>query len=154
MRIDATATIDVPPAALWPWIDDPGRCKQWMKGVLDYVPDAPGPLRPGSTATMRVREGGKAAEYRLRILERVPPEHLSLEISGGSFRGMKMLVDYRLVDLGGRTRLDYSAGCETKGALRLLAPLLSLFARMQVRTFFRALKRLAEAEGRPAAAGR
>ena len=60
-----------------------------------------------------------------------------------------MAVDYRLQNLGARTRLDYTAAADTTGAgilMRLMLPLFKLFSAMQVRGFMKTLKHLAEAE--------
>jgi hypothetical protein len=65
-----------------------------------------------------------------------------------------MHVDYRLVPQVGRTRLDYVAeagGTRLPWVFRLLMPLLQLFSRLQLNSFLRTLKRLAEEEGQKAA---
>jgi carbon monoxide dehydrogenase subunit G len=136
------------PEALWPWIDDPERCKQWMKGLLEVRPTSPGPTRKGSTAVIVIREGGKPVEYQETILEYEPAKRFKLRMVGGCLKETGIEVDYKLHDLGGRTKLEYELECQVQSTfLKLMAPLFGMFARMQAKSLFKRLKKLAENEG-------
>lgn len=139
--IEAACSID----RLWSFVDQPAKFQQWVKDVLEYVPtDDDGARRAGSRFRMTIQEGRKAAEYHGTVTAYDPPRHLGVALTGGSFKDNVMRVEYRLHDLGGRTRLDYQAEMELRGALRLFGWLFQLFGGMQIRSFCRALKRLAE----------
>lgn len=146
MKMNYSGVIEVPPEALWPWLDDTEKCKQWMKGLLDVKQTSPGPKRKGTTAILLIQEGGKPAEYQETILDYEPNKRFKMSMIGGCLKNTVMTVDYKLDDLGGRTRLDYECSAEMAGGswLKLLAPVFMIFARMQVRSFFKKLKRLAE----------
>jgi carbon monoxide dehydrogenase subunit G len=137
---------------LWTWIEDPERNKQWLGGLEEIRPVSPGPRRAGYQAKLFLREGRRLSEYDETILDYDPPRRLKLQMQGGCLRGGTVTVDYRLTELEGRTRLDYECSAEMQGFLRLFAPLFAIFGRMQVRSFFRKLKQLAEADGAALAA--
>lgn len=63
-----------------------------------------------------------------------------------------MSIEYTLEDLGSRTRLEYRMNAEFGGWMKLLAPLFAIFGRMQLRSFLRKLKSLAESGASAAAA--
>jgi carbon monoxide dehydrogenase subunit G len=145
MNVQLSETIDCHPSALWPWIDETDKAKQWLRGLESAVPITKGPKRPGHETTLRIREGRKLSEYKQTILEYEPEKRFKMRMEGGCLRGMAMIVDYRLVDLGNhRTRLDYECTAEATGFMRILAKVFAVFGRMQARSFFRELKRLAE----------
>lgn len=147
MDVKHSEVVRCSPGALWPWIDDPERSKQWLRGLEEVRPITSGPRRAGHRAVLRIREGRRVSEYTQTLLEYEPEKRFKLRMEGGCLRGMVMVVDYTLVDLGdGRTRLDYVCAAETKGLYRLFGVLFAVFGRMQVRSFFRGLKRLAEGE--------
>ncbi len=74
-----------------------------------------------------------------------PIKHLAIAMTGKTFGPMKMNVDYRLTDLGGRTRLDYLCFCEFRGLfMKLMGTLGGLFVKRQLASFMATLKRLAE----------
>jgi hypothetical protein len=150
MNINHTAWFDCPALRLWPFLDEPERQKLWLKGLLSNELTSAGPVRAGSTFHMRIKEGRKVGEYDGEITAHEPPRHLGLRFWGGGLKGLVMQVDYRLSEEGGRTRLDYAAKFEGRCGLllRLLLPLLRLFGKMQLRSFFKTLKRLAEAPER------
>ena len=78
-----------------------------------------------------------------------PQRHLGIAFWGGSFSpGLSIKADYRLLDLGGRTRLDYVAELvHDKGLplwMRLLMPLFKFFGTRQLKRFMDTLQQLAE----------
>jgi len=148
-----TIEIDRPPADVWPWLEEPEKQKQWMKGLLSNEPleDARG---PGSRFRMRIKEGRRESGYEGEVVAREPERRLAVKLEGGCFpKDMAMHVDYRLTDLGGRTRLDYECGAEVPGFwMRLMAGLFKVFGKMQAKSFLRELKRRVESAGTTVAA--
>lgn len=153
MRMTTSKIIGCPPSALWPWIDELERCKQWMRGLEDAQPVSAGPKGVGHRSTLFIREGGKLQEYAQTILEYEPERRFKMRMEGGCLRGSVVVVDYVLTDLhDGRTRLDYECTAEMKGFLRFVGPLFAILGRMQVRMFFKKLEQLAEGRGAAPAA--
>lgn len=138
-----------PPARVFPWIEDPERQKRWMKGLEANEVVGGGPTRVGARTRMLIKEGGRRAEYDGEVTAYEPPRRLAIRMWGGALpKGMELHVDYRLHDLGGgRTRLEYEGWCDVHGFfMRLFAPLMKLFGGLQLRSFLKRLKLLAEAE--------
>ena len=152
MKMNYSTVIEVPPEALWPWLDDPEKCKQWMKGLIEVRQTSPGPKRKGTTAILLIQAGRKPAEYQETILEYEPNKRFKMSVIGACQKNLTMTSDYKLDDLGGRTRLDYEWTAEMSGFMKLLAPLFMIFGRLQTRSFFKTLKRLAESEPQTATA--
>ena len=149
MQTHHTVIIDCPPEQLWRWIEDPERQKQWMKGLLENVSTSEGPPRVGSTFRLTIQEGRRVAEYDGEITNYAPYRHLGVRFWGEALKGIEMSADYKLQNLGLRTRLDYVATTDTSGTtflMKLLAPLFKVFGAIQLKAFMKTLKHLAEAE--------
>ena len=67
-------------------------------------------------------------------------------------KGMTMRVDYRLREVAGGTRLDYTSTAEGKVGLfwRVLMGLFKIFGRMQLRGFLSRLRELVESPAKAA----
>jgi hypothetical protein len=156
MHIDYRAEIRCPPAVLWSFIDDIEKQKLWLTTLVDVRPTSTLERAVGSTFDMRVREGRRISQYEGRINAYEPPRHLGVSFWGGRFLpGMVMHVDYRLADLGTRTRLEYYSEIDTeslRGPVKLAIPLARVFTFFQLRYYMRNLKRLAEAAAQAPAA--
>lgn len=135
------------PDKLWPYLEDPDKIVQWMKGVVEDRPTSPGPTGVGSTFLMRIKEGRKVNDYHGRITAYEKQKHMAIVMWGGCLpQGAEIAVDYKLHDVGGRTRVDYVCGFEPKGFfMRLMSPLFLVMGKMQVKSFFKKLAELVEA---------
>lgn len=147
MKTTTTRTIDCPPEALWPWLDETEKCKQWLRGLEDVQPVTPGPKRAGHVSKLFLREGRRVAEYEQTILDYEPKKRFRIRMMGGCFGANGVVVDYRLEDLGGRTRLDYECDMDFRGAFVLLAPLVAVLGRVQLGKILDRLQALAEGRG-------
>ena len=149
METTYTTIIDCTPEQLWSWIEESDKQKQWMKGLLENVPTSDGPTQVGLTFRMTIQEGGRVAEYDGEVTNYDLHRHLGIRLSGAALKGVELTIDYKLQDLGARTRLDYICTADTSRAgffMRLMMSLFKLFGAMQLRGFMKTLKRLAEAE--------
>ncbi len=137
---------------LWPLIDDVEKQRLWLTTLVDVTTTSQLDRAVGTTFDMRVREGRRISTYEGRVNAYDPPRHLGVSFWGGRFGpGIVMQVDYRLADLGPRTRLEYYAEVNTEdltGPIKLAIPIARVFSFFQLRYFMRNLKRLAEASGR------
>lgn len=149
MQTRYTTLIDCAPEQLWPWLEEPDKQKQWMKGLLDNVSTSEGPARVGSTFRMTIQEGRRVATYEGEITNYDLHRRLSIRVWGEALRGVEIAVEYQLQDLGGRTRLDYISVADMTEAgffMKLMMPLYKLFSTIQLKQFMKTLKHLAEAE--------
>jgi hypothetical protein len=156
MHTEYRAEFRCTPWQLWPFLDDADKQKLWMTTLVDVLPTSPLERAVGTTFDMRVREGRRIAQYEGRIHAYDPPRHLGVSFWGGALGpGVVMQVDYRLADLGSRTRLEYNAEVNTEqlpGPLKLAIPLARVFTFFQLRYFMRNLRRVAEAAAQSQAA--
>ena len=143
MRIACGVEVEASPNRVWRFLVEPRLQKLWLAGVMDNVPEDDGPLRPGKRSKMTIKGGGNLTDYDMTIDEVEPPTHLKLSMSGPTFP-KPIGVEYRLTDFVNVTKLDYLATCDLPGLLKLFGPLVGSFARMQVRSCLKILKRLAE----------
>ena len=114
MHIEYRAEFRCTPEQLWPFLDEPEKQKLWLTTLVDIVSTSRHPCAVGATFDMQAREGRRISRYEGRINAYDPPRHLGVSFWGGSFgRGVVMRVDYRLADLGARTRLRIYAEVDT-----------------------------------------
>jgi carbon monoxide dehydrogenase subunit G len=149
MKITLTLEIQCFPDRLWPFLEEPEQQKRWMRGLQENTLTSPPPSRKGSTFTMKIKEGARVAEYQGEVTAHDRPRHLGVRIWGGALKpGMAMRADYRLTDLGQGTQLDYECNLEAERLgffMKLFLPLFKVFGKLQVKSFFKTLKRISEA---------
>ena len=137
--------IAAPIATVWSLVDDDHNLKKWMDGLEETsYPDGLDRSRVvGTRFVQRIREGGRVQSYEGRVTAYDPPTHLGITIGNRAF---EMQVDYRFTDLGGRTRLDYSALMVRAGLfVRMMSTLFVAVTRRILRRQMAKLKALAEA---------
>jgi uncharacterized protein YndB with AHSA1/START domain len=142
--------IDAPIERVFALVDDPEKTKLWMRGLEETVfttrRSRANPV--GARFTQRIRHGRRIAEYDGRVTAYERPHRLALRIGDG--RGA-FDVEYRLSDLGGRTRLDYTAtGSDPTGLAR---PAGAFFAWVTRRIAGKQMQRLKTVAEAAAAAG-
>jgi hypothetical protein len=148
MRTARSILIECPPEHLWPFVEEPDLQTLWMRGLLANELTSEPPAREGSTFRLTIREAGRVHRYEGQIVALDRPRHLGIHYWGGALRpGVVMRVDYRLQPVNAHTRLDYVAQIES-GELdwssRLLLPLIRLSSHLQLRSYLKKLKVLAE----------
>ncbi len=152
MHVEYRAEFRCTSEQLWSFIDDAEKQRLWLTTLVDITSTSRLERAVGSTFDMRAREGRGISRYEGRINAYDPPRHLGVSFWGGRFApGIIMKVDYRLADLGDRTRLEYYAEVNTDslpGPVKLAIPIARVFSFFQLRYFMRNLKRLAEAAAR------
>jgi len=147
MELNDAVEIGRPPEQVWEWLSDFDKKKRWMKGLLEekWTEGAPGAA--GSRFEVRIKEGPGVSVYEGTVLDAERPRRLRSRMTGGCGKEpMTIEVEYRLLDRGGRTQVEYACAPQMKvsGALRLFLPLFGWFARKQAKSFHRNLKKLVE----------
>jgi uncharacterized protein YndB with AHSA1/START domain len=148
MELKDAIEIERPPEQVWEWLSDFDKKKLWMKGLLEETWTEGVPGVKGSRFEVKIKEGPGVSVYEGTVVDAVKPRRFRTTMSGGCGKEqMTMEIEYRLVDRGGRTTVEYA--CEPKmkvgGFVKLLMPLFTWFAKKQAKSFHRNLKKLAEA---------
>ena len=139
-----TMVIAAPMERVWALIDDADNLKKWMEGLVETTyPDGFDRRRAvGTRFVQRIREGGRVADYAGEIVAYDPPSHLGITVGNSVFR---MQVDYRLGEVPGGTRLDYSAlMVEAGGIVRFMSRLFGWLTRRILRKQMARLRAMAE----------
>jgi uncharacterized protein YndB with AHSA1/START domain len=140
-RMDIAAPIE----RVWPLVADDENLVKWMDGLKETTyPDGLDKARAvGTRFVQRIQEGGRVQTYEGRVTAYDPPTHLGITVGNRAFA---MQVDYRFTDLGGRTRLDYSALMVRAGFfVRMMSTLFGAVTRRILGRQMAKLKALAEA---------
>jgi uncharacterized protein YndB with AHSA1/START domain len=142
VRVARSVEIDAPAERVFAVLEDPERMKLWMRGLVD-MRFASRPTRVGTRFTQRIREGGRVAEYAGQVTAYDPPARLGMRVGNDRFT---IELDYRLHDVGGRTRLDYEARSQAAtGVSRLADVVFGWLARGVARRQLRRLRHVAQA---------
>jgi uncharacterized protein YndB with AHSA1/START domain len=146
-RTIVSVDINVSPAQLWPWIEEPGKLRQWISWVTEVRVPNGSPAAGGKLVVVMRDEnnGGMPMEIQGTYARYQPPTELDLAMSTpGAFDGMET---YKLTDLGnGRTHLEvigqyhYDVWME-----QLFEPLITPAAQKKMDGDVARLKSLAEA---------
>ena len=137
--------IAAPIERVWALIDDAENLKRWMEGLVETTyPDGFDRSRAvGTRFVQLIREGGRIAEYAGEIVAYDPPAHLGITVGNSVFR---MRVDYRLAEVPGGTRMDYSALMVDAGRIvRFMSRLFGWLTRRILRKQMARLRAMAEA---------
>jgi uncharacterized protein YndB with AHSA1/START domain len=150
-----TTEFAAPREAVWPYLEDPEKIKQWMIGVVEDRPTSAGPTRVGSTFEMDIKEGRKITTYQGEVTKYDRPRLMGVKMVGSCGKQpMTMFADYELSDLGGgRTRMLYTGRCTPPSGLlfKLMMPLFKVMGRMMIKKFMRNLRGLVESPAQQAA---
>ena len=145
MKTCYSVEIDAPPERVFYWLDNPHRVMQWLPNVVENENLVVTPNKVGSTFRQVYVENGRRIEMFGTVTAYEANRRLASEITGKQF---DLSVDYRLEDLGGRTRLTQEAEPRFKGIFKivglLLMPLVKKAYEKQQDDCFATLKRLAE----------
>ena len=137
--------IEAPIERVWPLVADDANLPKWMDGLKETTyPDGRDKVRAvGTRFVQTIQEGGRVQTYQGTVTAYDPPTHLGIAVGN---RAVEMQVDYRFTDLGGRTRLDYSALMVRAGLfVRVMSMLFGALTRRILRRQMEKLKGLAEA---------
>lgn len=145
MHIERTIDLPGSPGQVWPLLTEPDHVAKWITELVSDEPITPGPTGVGTTTRMKIREGSRIVDYTTEIRAFQANTELAIEMRGGSLGAEPMCVSYRLVDLGGMTRLIYRSTWRPRGILLwLLLPLIVLVGRRNLRRSLGRLHDLAQ----------
>ncbi len=130
-------TIECPPDRVWAYLSDLKNADTWMKGVSDFEPVTPGPLKLGAKLSFTAR--GKSQDSEVTAWE--PPRALALTSRAGGFRAT---YTYSLAPRGTHTQATLKVTCSARGAWKLLRPFIAFAMRHADSGQIRDLKRAIE----------
>ncbi len=136
--------IDAPPARVFKWIFESELNKLWLPNLVEaeVLKSVPGEV--GNTFRQLYVENGRRMEMFGTVTGYEKDRYLACEITGPFL----LHVDYRLEDLGGRTRLTQNSEVTMKGFMKiigfLLGPMMKKMAAKNSGSSFSKLKQLAE----------
>jgi uncharacterized protein YndB with AHSA1/START domain len=138
--------IDAPPERVFACIYDAEHLKQWLPNLVENEVLAAEERGVGSRFRQVYLENGRRMEMTGVVVGFERNRYLACEIRGPMF---DLDVEYRLEDLGGRTRLTQDSqvlfnNVAMKILTKLLAPVIKKASRKQLDSGFAKLKTLAE----------
>lgn len=149
MHIVYTALIECRPEHLWSWLDDPEKQKRWLHGLEGSTLTNRNVPRVGTTFRMTFQTSRRPIRVDGEYTNYLPHRHLGVRYGSPTLRGVELQVDYKLQDLGRRTRLEYRAAADTSRApamIQILAPLFKLVGALHLKRTLKTLQACAEAE--------
>ena len=117
MRNRIQIEIDAPPERVFYWLEDGERVMQWAKGVVENEDLEVTDAKVGSTFRQVYEENGRRMEFQGRCTAFEQDRRLAVQMTSRMF---DLEVDYRLEDLGGRTRLTQESESRFHGVMRLV----------------------------------
>ena len=145
MKHQICIEINASPERVFPWIDDPERLRAWLPSLVENEILQETDNKIGSSFRQVYLERGRRMEMRGVVTAYEPNRRLACQIRGDAF---DLNVDYRLDDLGGRTRLTQDSEVRMKGIFKVIgvvmSPLMRKASTKQAEDSFLKLKTLAE----------
>lgn len=143
MRITQTFTVGRPPEAVFDYVTDPAKLRDWQTAKTRVVPESEGAPRQG----FRLREwtkppGAKEFEQLVEFTEFDRPGRLHVHVVEGP-----QPVDgtWTFAPDGAGTRVDFVAEGALRGPMRFASPLVARLMKRQFAAYHGHLKRNVEA---------
>jgi uncharacterized protein YndB with AHSA1/START domain len=148
MKNNYSLEIEAPPERVFACIYESEHLKQWLPNLVENEVLAPEERGVGSKFRQVYLENGRRMEMTGVVVGFERNRYLACEIRGKMF---DLNVEYRLENLGGRTRLTQSSqvlfnNLAMKVMSALLAPVIKKASRKQLDSGFAKLKDLAESQ--------
>jgi carbon monoxide dehydrogenase subunit G len=105
MADETTIAVEIgaDPSAVFAFISEPRERVQWVDELVETVELSPPPLGPGSTFTLRIREGGRIVDYAAEVLALERDRRYAVRMTRGS---MVITVDHLLEPTAAGTRVE------------------------------------------------
>jgi carbon monoxide dehydrogenase subunit G len=140
MQFSNTIVIERSPHEVFEFVSDLENVPKWNYAIVETRRTSEGPVGVGSTYR-QVRSVPARSEESLQVTEFEPDRRFSVRGGLGPFEAT---LTYELEDVGGMTRLTNSADLESRGLMKLTAPIASGRIREAVAANLGALKQLLE----------
>lgn len=97
-----SVSIDAPPDAVFPYLVEPAKLRQWIRGLVETRPIGDPEPKPGARSTEVVEQDGEHIELETEIVEMEKDKRLKVRITT---QGMLAESEYTLRPFDGKTRL-------------------------------------------------
>lgn len=144
-RHEGQIVLQVPAAAVFPWLLEVQRRKRWQAGLssVEWI-SGDGPAT-GAVATEVVDLDGQRTELRVEYTELVPASLIALKMSSDGDFPFQYRVRWELSEQDGKTHLRCVCDGQYETALlQLMEPLLALAANAKLAADLQTLKSLVE----------
>ena len=136
-RLNASVVIHQKPAAIWPWLHEPAKLKQWVSWMVEVRQEGTNGLEPGHSAVwvMEDRNNGNARIEIKSVVESVEPmRRFTARLS--ATEGFSGNVTYSLTELpDGSTRVESDSRYHFDSAMvRFMMPLVCWQAKKKMVT--------------------
>ena len=146
MHVEESVVVDRPIDEVWAFQTDLfNNPRLFGRGLLGIRQTSPGSLGVGSTLQGRIVMLGFETRVNFVVTEWDPPHVLALSGAFGPFRSG--VARYTFEPVGNGTKIVRSREVELRGPLKLASPLVTPYARRQMRAATRQMKQFIE--GRP-----
>jgi len=143
-RNEIILEINKPPAAVFPWLVEPAKLKQWIAGMTEMTQLTPGAIRVGTKSRDVMVLGSESTVMTVEITALEPGKLLAAHIDADLFADD---IRYELSGQGGKTRLVYSAETTYKHWFaKLLEPVITSAAQRKLVEDTKTLKALVQSQ--------
>jgi len=143
--ITGSIEISRPPQAVFDYVGDLSRHKEWQSALVDVQLEDDGPTKLGTKVKeTRLVTGGKQS-YEYEITQWEPPRVSGFKVLSGPVRP-EGTITFTPLDDGDRTRVDFQMEFHGHGFGKLLTGLATRDARKHVPTDLAALKARCESQ--------
>ncbi|NUQ74776.1 MAG: SRPBCC family protein [Polyangiaceae bacterium] len=140
---EAKIEINKPAAAVFPWLTEPAKQKQWIFGLAEVKPLTEGDLRVGARSQETMVIGEEQTVMVSEVIELDPGKRMVVKITSPGFDGQ---IRYVLDEAGASSTLRYIGDFQYKPfMLRLLEPLVTPSAQRKLEGDLMKLKAEVEA---------
>jgi uncharacterized protein YndB with AHSA1/START domain len=147
MRSSASVHIDRPPAAVFPYIEEPAKLRLWVSGLAETVRLTPGETRVGTQfRNITQQPNGKRAEAQGEIIAFEQNQRIAYRVNDGGFLAV---IEYSLAESAGHTLLTQTLTTTPQNPLlkllfAFMGPMVSGQARKRLETDLAKLKQVVE----------
>jgi uncharacterized protein YndB with AHSA1/START domain len=141
----AQITINAPASTIYPYLTDNEKITQWVKMMNNRETVSQGEFGEGTQlrASYSVPNNDNF-QTQIEVRAHQPPTRLQMHETS---EGFDSTHTYTLRESNGRTELTYSGDTKYKGFIpRLMAPIVNIMARREMKQEFARLKELAEGD--------
>ena len=143
MSIDVTVeiVIDLPRALVAEYVMEPANEPNWIKGIVQSTPLAPGPIAKGSRVRRLAKFMGRQIDYTPEVMDLDPDRRLVMKTD----KPFPMTIEYEFSDREGGTVFRQRLLGGPGGVMRLFAPLMASMVRRNIRSDMDRLRTTLEA---------
>lgn len=126
MPIEFSVSIDRPVEEVFQYAADPAHLPEWGDGIIDCEIITDGPIDVGSVFIVKNSMGGRVQNFENEIVALEPNARFGFKTGSG---GMGYTSNRTFEAKNGKTLVTERIDPETKGLMKLAAPLLKRFVR-------------------------